>query len=253
MLLEDSYFSRFFTKFVEIVAGGLATAMCAYLIAHVGDPLSSATPAPTAVSAASTTGEVAAGFPAQPAPPVAAAAVEGQHRATQPVTDAPARPAPKAEKAAMAVPAPKDNKASASPAARSEKSAEALARAALANLDAERPAPADAPIRRNLSATGAAAVELQQRPADVPPRPADVQPPPAAVDAQERHVAILDPPPNASSPSEVASPQPESQHLQDKGLVSFLKRMPDLLRPGTPSFAGEAPRPPMPVGTPPSE
>jgi hypothetical protein len=254
MLLEDSYFSRFFTKFVEIVAGGLATAMCAYLIAHVGDPLSSATPAPTAVSAASTTGEVAAGLPAQPAPPVATAAVEGQHRATQPVTDAPARPAPKGEKAATAVPAPKDNKASASPAARSEKSAEALARAALANLDADRPAPADAPVRRNLSGAGAAAVEFQQRTADMPPRPADVQPPLVAVDAQERRVATLDPPPpNAGSPSEVASPRPESQPHQDKGLVSFLKRMPDLLRPGAPSFDGEAPRPPMPVGAPPSE
>lgn len=94
MWLEDSYLSRFFTKFVEIVAGGLATAMCAYLIAHVGGPLSS-TPSPTAVSAASTAGQVTAGLPAQPAPPVAAAAVEERHRATQPVTDAPARPAPR--------------------------------------------------------------------------------------------------------------------------------------------------------------
>ncbi len=165
MWLEDSYLSRFFTKFVEIVAGGLATAMCAYLIAHVGGPLSSATPAPTAVSAASATGEVAAGLPAQLAPPVTAAAVEAQHRATQPVTDAPppAQPARKAEKAAMAVPAPKDNKASASP-ARSEKSAEALARAALANLDADRPAPADAPIRRNLTGTGTAASSSSNAP-----------------------------------------------------------------------------------------
>ncbi len=129
----------------------------------------------------------------------------------------------------MAVPPPKDNKASAS-AARGERSAEALARAALANLDADRPVPVD-----------------------VAPRPAEVRPPPAAVDAPERHVATLDPPPqNAGSPPEAAPPRPESQPHQDKGLVSFLKRMPDLLRPGTPSF-GEAPRPPMPVGTPPSE
>jgi len=268
MLPEASYLSRFFTKFVEIVAGALATAMCAYLIAYLGGPLSSATPAPTAVSAASTTSEVGAGLPAQPAPPVAAAALEEKHRANQQITDAPppaqpARKAEKAEKAAMAAPAPKDNKASASAApsasaARSEKSAEALARAALANLDADppeaAPAPADAPIRRSLTGAGAAAVELQQRPADVLPRPADIQPPPAALDAQPRHVATLDPlPPNAGSPSEIAPPQPEPQLHQDKGLFSFLKQMPDLLRPGTPSFAGEAPRPPMPVGTPPSE
>jgi hypothetical protein len=244
MLLEDSYLSRFFTKFTGIVAGGLATAMCAYLIAHVGGPLSSATPAPAAVSAVSTvstTGEVAAGLPAQPAAPVAAAAVEGQHRATQPVADAPpAQPARTTEKAATAVPAPKDNKAGAS-ATHSEKSAEALARAALANLDADRPAPADAPIRRSLTGAGAEAAEFQQR-------PADIQPPPAALDAEARHVAALDPlPPNAGSSSEVAPPQPESQLHQDKGLVAFFKRMPDLLRPG------EAPRPPMPVGTPTSE
>ena len=253
MLLEDSYLSRFLTKFVEIVAGGLATAMCAYLIAHVGD-LPSATPSPTAVSAASTTGQVTAGLPAQPAPPVAAAAVEERHRATQPVTDVPARPAPKAEKVAIAVPAPKDNKASPS-ATHGEKSAEALARAALANLDPDRPAPADAPFRRNLTGgAGVAAVDLQPRPADVLPQSADIQPSPPAVDAQPRHVATLDPlPPNTGSPSEVAPPQPEPQLHQDKGLVSFFKRMPDLLRPDTPSFAGEAPRPPMPVGTPASE
>jgi hypothetical protein len=250
MLPEASYLSRFFAKFIEIVAGGLATAMCAYLIAHLGGPLSPAAPAPAAVSAASTTGEVAVGRPAQPAPPVAAAAVEEQHRAAQPVTNAPppAQPARKAEKAAATV--PNDNKAGAS-AARSEKSAEALARAALANLDADRPAPADAPIRRNLTGTGAAAVEFQQRPTEMPPRPADIQPPPpAAVDSQPRRVATLDPPPpNAGSPSEIGPPQPESQLHQDKGLFSLLKRMPDLLRPGTPSFADEAPRPPMPVGT----
>jgi hypothetical protein len=253
MLPEASYLSRFFTKFVEIIAGGLATAMCAYLIAHLGGPMPPAMPAPAAVSAASTTGEVAAGPPAQPAPPVATAAVE-RHRATQPVTDAPppAQPARKAEKAAMAMPAPNDNKASAG-AARSEKSAEALARAALANLDADRPAPADAPIRRNPTGTGAAAVELRPRPADVLPRPPDIEPPPAAVDVQPRHVATLDPPPpNAGAPSELAPPQPESQPHQDKGLFSFLKRVPDLLHPGTPSFA-EAPRPPLPVGTPRTE
>jgi hypothetical protein len=242
MLLEDSYLSRFFTKFTEIVAGGLATAMCAYLIAHVGGPLSSATPAAavSAASAVSTTGEIPAGLPAQPAPPVAAATVEGQHRATQPVADSPppAQPARKTEKAATAVPAPKDNKAGAS---RSDKSAEALARAALANLDADRPAPADAPIRRSLTGAGAEAAEFQQR-------PADIQPPPAALDAEARHVAALDPlPPNAGSSSDVAPPKPQSQLHQDKGLVAFLKRMPDLLRPG------EAPRPPMPVGTPTSE
>ena len=33
---EVSYFSRFFVKFVEIIAAGVASAICAYLLAHFG-------------------------------------------------------------------------------------------------------------------------------------------------------------------------------------------------------------------------
>jgi hypothetical protein len=33
---ENSYFSRFFVKFVEVGAAGLASAICAYLLAHFG-------------------------------------------------------------------------------------------------------------------------------------------------------------------------------------------------------------------------
>ena len=36
---EVSYFSRFFVKFVEIIAAGLASAISAYLLAHFGCPL----------------------------------------------------------------------------------------------------------------------------------------------------------------------------------------------------------------------
>jgi hypothetical protein len=253
-LIEASYLSRFFAKFTEIIAAGLATAMCAYLISYlgVGGPLSSASPAPAAVSAAPAAGEVAASVPAQVAPPlaapplaaaaVAASAVDEQRRAPQPVTDAPpAQPVRKAEKAAPA--APKDLKTGTSMAR--EKSVEALARAALANVDADRPAPVDAPNRRTWAGTrsaASAAIEAQQRPADVPPRQADIPPPPAAFEAQPRRVAAVAPLlPSAGAPPEIAAPQPEPQADQHKGLFSFLKR-------GTPSFAGEAPRPPMPVG-----
>jgi hypothetical protein len=265
-LIEASYLSRFFAKFTEIIAAGLATAMCAYLISYlgVGGPLSHATPAPSAISVAPTAaGEVAASPPAQPAPPVtappqvapplataavAAPAVDEQRRVPQPVTDAPpAQPARKAEKAAMAVPAaPKDIKTGTS-VARSEKSAEALARAALANVDADRPIPAAPNHRRDSTgagSAGSAGVEVQQRPADVPPRQADIPPPPAAFEAPPRRVAAVAPlPPNTSSSvPEIAAPQPEPRADQHKGLFSFLKR-------GTPSFADEAPRPPLPVGT----
>jgi hypothetical protein len=238
-LTEASYFSRFFAKFVEIIAASLATATCAYLIAYLGGPLSPAAPAPASISAAPTTGEVAARLPARSVPPVAAAAVDEQHRAPQPVAEAPpAQPARKAEKAAMAAwPAPKDTRASTN-AARSEKSAEALARAALANLDADRPPPADAPVRRVGSGSAPSAW-----PADVPPpRQAEIQPLP--VEAQSRRVAPVDSPlPNAGPAPEIAAPQPELQADQHKGLFSFLRLG------STPSLAGEAPRPPLPVGT----
>jgi hypothetical protein len=258
---EASYLARFFTKFVEIVAGGLATAMCAYLIAHVGD---SPSPAPTPVLAAPAPGEVVTSPAAKPAPPLAPAVLDEQLRAAQPVTNASAaQPARKAERAATAVPAPKDTKdiKSSASAARSEKSVEALARAALANLDADRPAdgghPAsvDAPARRNLTGVSPAVVEVPQRPADVPPsRAVELQPPsPAAVETEPRPLATVEPlPPNASSAPEVAA-QPQPHAVEPKGLLSFFKQMPDLLRPGSPSFAGEAPRPPLPVGAAASE
>jgi hypothetical protein len=252
MLPEASYLSRFFAKFVEIAAGGLATAMCAYLIAYLGGPLSVATPAPAAVSAGPTAGEVATSLPAQPAPPVAAAAVDEQRRAPQPVTDAPpAQPARKAEKVVIAVPAPKDIKTGTS-VARSEKSVEALARAALANVDADRPAPPDAPIRRSWTgavSTASLAVEARQRSAEVPPRQAELQPPLAAAEAALPRATVDPLPQNAGSPPEIAAPQLEPPAHQDTGLFSIFKRMPHLLRAGTPPLTGEAPRPPMPVGT----
>jgi hypothetical protein len=234
-LTEASYLSRFFAKFVEIIAGGLATAMCAYLIAYLGGPLSSPTPVPAAGPAVSVASTVAASLPDQPALPAAASAID-EHRAPQ------SEPARKAEKAVIAVPASKDIRPSTNP-ARSEKSAEALARAALANLGADAPVPADVPIRRILTGAGS----VPSAPADVRPRQADFQAPPAAIEGQPGRVAAVDP--GAGSPPELAAPQPEPQADQHQGLFSFFERMPGLLRLGTPSVAGEAPRPPMPVGT----
>jgi hypothetical protein len=54
--------------------------------------------------------------------------------------------------------------------------------------------------------------------------------------------ATVDPQPSSSAPQ----PTPADQ---DKDVFSALKRIPDLLRPDPPTAAGEAPRPPMPVGT----
>jgi hypothetical protein len=264
-LIEDSYFSRFFTKFVEIIAISFATACSAYLVAHFMGPPPATTPVPAAVSvgsAAAVAVETPRSLSAQPVPP---AAVEEPRSATRPVADAPAaQSAPKAAKSATSVPqtpAPKDAKTDAKPsttAARGEKSAEALARAALANLDADRPVPADAPIKRAPASPGPVAsapvvsapvVDVAPRPIDPPPRAADLPPPPAAAAAPPRHLATVDPlPPNAGAAPELAAPRAESPIEAARGVFALPKRVLGLLRPGTPSLADEAPRPPLPVG-----
>ncbi len=76
---ENSCFSRFLVKFVEVSAAGLATAISAYALAHLGGLLpSSTTPtsAPaTAVQVSPTASEVAERLRAKPTPPAAAGAV----------------------------------------------------------------------------------------------------------------------------------------------------------------------------------
>src|SRR5215468_12330664 len=89
---ENSCFSRFLVKFVEVSAAGLATAISAYALAHLGGLLSSSptpTSAPaTAVQVSPTASEVAEGLRAKPTPPAAAGAVNKQSPAPQQDTDA---------------------------------------------------------------------------------------------------------------------------------------------------------------------
>src|SRR5436189_4805898 len=89
---EISYLSRFFVKFVEISAAGLASAICAYLLAHFGGLLSSShtpasAPASTTVQIGPTASEVTGSRHAQPTPPAADAAVNKQGTAPQQDTD----------------------------------------------------------------------------------------------------------------------------------------------------------------------
>src|SRR5499433_4123335 len=75
---ENSCFSRFLVKFAEASAAGLATALSAYALAHLGGLLSS-TPTPTsapatAVQVSPIASETAEGLRAKPTPPAAAAA-----------------------------------------------------------------------------------------------------------------------------------------------------------------------------------
>src|SRR5260221_9194465 len=241
---ENSYFSRFFVKFVEVSAAGLATAISAYLLAHFGGLLSSSptpasAPAQTAVQVGPTASEVAGSLRPQPTPPAAAAAVNKQSPAPQQDTDAPvAQPARKAAKDAKAWPPRKHTKTDTSEAQkepRGQKSAEALARAALANVDANRPAPNDALIEPGLADTRSAPVDIQPRWADVPPRQADVGPPPP--------VAV---PPRA--PGIEAAPHP--LHVQSPPVVPCTPRAPVDIQPppavgvDPPPRTSEMPRPP---------
>jgi hypothetical protein len=268
---EVSYFSRFFVKFVEIIAAGLASAVSAYLLAHfVSSPTPASPPTVTAVQVAPN----ASGVAAQPAPPAAAAAAS-EHPAPQDYPEA--KLVPKTGSDAKVLPPRKRTKTDTSVAGkepRNQKSAEEQVRAALANVDANRRVPADPAIEPDRTDTRSvpvddvpprqASVPSQQpgvlsRSVDVPPRRASepapnaakvllqpVQPPPAlGADPRPRSPDIRTTSPSVSP----VAPQPMPSADQDKDVFSALKRIPDLLRPDPSGAAGEPPRPPMPVDT----
>src|ERR1700722_10415 len=108
METKVSYGARFFTKFVEIIAAGLATAVSAYLIAQLGGLLNSVAPAPAVVQTVATVGD-GGKSPARTVAPIAASAIDDQHAGLQPEADASAVPAArKASRPGHDVPARKD-------------------------------------------------------------------------------------------------------------------------------------------------
>ncbi len=269
---EVSYFSRFFVKFVEIIAAGFASAISAYLLAHFAGLLSSPTPPSQQTLTAVQIGPNPSGIAAQPTPPAAAAAT-GEHPAPQDSSEVKLVP----KTGAKVLPPRKHTKTDTSVGAKephNRKSAEEQVRAALANVDANRRVPSDAVIGPDLTDTRSvpvddapprqASVPSQQlgvlpRPVDVPPRrasepapnagnvlPQPVQPPPApGADLRPRSPEIRTTSPSVSP---VAShPMPAAD--QDKDVLSALKRIPNLLRPDPSGTTGEPPRPPMPVET----
>jgi hypothetical protein len=219
---ENSYLSRFFVKFVEVSAAGVATAISAYALAHFGGLLSSSptpasAPPQTAIQVGPTASEVAGSLRAQPTPPAAAAAVNKQIPAPEQDTDAPvAQPVRKAVKDAKASPPRKQTTKTDTSVAekepRGQKSAEALARAALANVDANRPAPHDGLIEPGLADTRSAPVDVQPHRANMPPRQADVGPQPVAGPprALPPSPADVQPQPVETSPAIGADLQPRS-------------------------------------------
>jgi hypothetical protein len=221
---EVSYFSRFFVKFIEVIAAGLATAISAYLLAHFGglvppSPAPVSAPALTAVQVGPTASEVAESRRTQPTPPVADAAVNEQRPVPQQDTDAPvAQPALKPVKDAKPLPPRKRTKTDTSVTEKEphQKSAEALARAALANVDASRPAPPDAPIGSGLADTPAP-TDIQSRRDNVPPRQADVGPPQPVATAPRAggmEVGPVQPQAAETSPATGANLQPGARDVR---------------------------------------
>jgi uncharacterized protein len=244
---ENSCFSRFLVKFVEVSAAGLATAISAYALAHLGGLLSSSPTPPsapaTAVQVNAIASEPAEGLRAKPTPPAASA--NKQSPAPQQDTDATAaQPARKAAKDAKALPPRKHTKPDTSVVEKEppgQTSAEALARAAIANVDANRPAPNDAPIEPGLADTRSAPVAIQPRRADVPPRQADVGPLPPITPVPSRApgVEAAPPPLDIQSPPVVQSSPVAPVDIQPRPIVGVNPLPP----------TSEIPRPPMPVGT----
>ena len=246
---ENSCFSRFLVKFVDVSAAGVATAISAYALAHLGGLLSPPSAPATAVQVNPIASEPAEGLRAKPSPPAAAAAVNTQSPAPQQDTDATvAQPARKAAKDAKALPPrkhPKTDTSVAEKEPRGQPSAEALARSALANVDANRPAPSDAPIEPGLADTRSAPVDMpvdiQPRRADVPPRQADVGPPPPIMAVPSRAPGVEAAPHalDIQSPPVVQSSPVAPVDIQPRPVVGV----------EAPPRTSEIPRPPMPVGT----
>jgi hypothetical protein len=266
MAAEVSYLSRFLVKFVEIVGAGFASAVSAYLLAQFGGVLMSS-PAPGVVQATPTAGAAADAVRAPPPLPVAAAAVNEPQPAQEPTGARSVPPAGKVTEPALPPRAEgKTDRGAAEKRTPADKSAEALARAALAKMDADRRSPAAPPMPRPAHARAAAAIEAAPRPTEVRPQAVQPQPvgaaqplrspagPPAPAtpaNVESGPVAAAEPLPSGAGAS-VETSAPKSPPATDRhrwGVLSALGRIPDLLRPDPPPMLGEAPRPPAPVGT----
>jgi hypothetical protein len=293
---EASYLSRFTLKFAEIMAAGVATAVSGYLIAHLGGFLSTTPPAPTPAAVEVAPRVVAmpkaetVSPPVQPAAPAAADA--GALRATpaheaapqaaapaRTTTNAAAAPArkrdtsaaeakPRDKEAADAKPREKEAAESKARDKDDKESVEARVRAALANVDASKPAPAEAaaPPRQAAIPPAPAAATAQPLPPEAPlttgtiaatPRAAEVSPQPApqapaepnplvSVEIKSRPVAEV--PPAAAAPDGTQQASAQEDTKEEKGLLATIKKIPSLLRPASGAATSEPPRPPLPVG-----
>lgn len=251
---EGSYFSRFFVKFVEIIAAGLATAVSGYLVAHLGGLLTSPVPATPAAQVNLSTGDTSGNLLAQPAPPSVAPRQEADVPAAEPT-----RKAVNTTKASPPRQHSEPDSSAAERKPRGEDSLEAQVRAALANMGSNRPAPLDVPPAHADVPSGPVTLRPEPRPIEVPPSVAVRSAVPPAADLQPQPMLQAPAPPVPPTVVEM-NPQPLAPvgalpaaqsappAQDDKDVFSALKQIPDLLRRGPPAPTGDAPRPPLPVG-----
>ena len=262
-----SYFSRFTVKLVEIVVASVATAVGGYLVAHLGGylPWSAPPPMPAAIQAAPNVSVVPKGPRARPAPPIATGADEHRPASHQDAGPPPIQPARATVKATPAVPPRKpittDNGAAESK-PDDMKSVETEVRAALEKVDAHRPVSPDVTPQTVSLQPAPPAVAVEPRPAEgpVPGTTGAVVVTPPAAEAAREPVQQAPVQPEPLTPVEVkslpvaaveASPSPQlapPAHDENKGFLSTLAKIPEMLRPAAGATSKDPPRPPLPVG-----
>ena len=242
---DVSVFSRFFVKFAEIIAAGLATAVSGYLIAHLSGALSSPVPEPARAVIAPAPDVTP---PLQP-PSSISGDLNEQHSAAKEATS----PAPQLTRpvnTAKTAP-PRKRTETATSAAESKHDQESLVarvRDALANVDAGRtglpPVPAHTDVRVDPAG-----------PAPQPPSSANTSRgaatgavPPANVELGSFPASQTQPNPLIAveiQPRPVAEPSTAPSGETETGIISGLEGM---LRHDPLAGSEEAPRPPLPVG-----
>jgi hypothetical protein len=155
---------------------------------------------------------------------------------------------------------------------RDAESVEAQVRAALEKVDAHRPASSDAAPQTLSLPPAPPAAAVEPRPAEgpvpgttgavavAPPAAAAVIATPPAAEVAREPVQQAPVQPEPLTPVEVksrpvaaveASPSPQPAppaHEEDKGFLSTLAKIPEMLRPASGATSKDPPRPPLPVG-----
>jgi hypothetical protein len=260
---NNPYLSRFFLKFVEIIAAGIATAVSGYLIAHLSGALFSPAPA-TAVIQVSPNADTVPHLPAEPNTSSASAISNGPSQPIAPNANVPSSPDAQAIPPissgandqrlpsqqginAPSVPLPQrrtvsTTKPETATAAREQSSFVSRVRAALTKAEAKHAGAVSPPQGNATPAPAPAAQTDPARAAVVPTAPSapaalsspPVKPSPSvAVEITSRPIVDLQAPP---------APPVEQENGGLSALEQVLRRDPLQMR------DDEVPRPPMPVG-----